>query len=64
VPPRRQNHFFAKAFTDASEDKVNTWRYMSIGFVAPIELVAWHKAILTTTIAGASLIVADARLET
>jgi hypothetical protein len=39
---------------------------MSIVFAAliGIGLVVRHRAILTTTIAGAALIVADARLET
>jgi drug/metabolite transporter (DMT)-like permease len=42
-------YFYAKAFTAAPGDKVNTWSYMSIVFAALIGLVAWHEAILATS---------------
>lgn len=57
-------YFYAKAFSVAPADKVNTWSYMSIVFATLIGLVAWNEAILTTTVAGAALIVVGAHLAT
>ncbi len=57
-------YFYARAFTVAPGDKINTWSYMSIVFAAVIGLIAWNETIGATTAAGAALIVVGAHLAT
>ena len=54
--------FYAKSFSTAPADKVNTWSYMSIVFAAIIGFVAWDEPILFATVAGAVLVVGGAHL--
>jgi drug/metabolite transporter (DMT)-like permease len=57
-------YFYAKAFSVAPGDKVNTWIYMSIVFAAIIGFIAWNEPILAITAGGAALIVGGAHLAT
>lgn len=56
--------FFAKAFTMAPGDKVNTWIYISLVFAAIIGYVLWEEPIVAATVTGAVLIVGGAYLAT
>lgn len=56
--------FYAKAFSAAPADKVNTWSYTAIVFAALIGFVAWDEPILEATVAGALLVVGGAHLAT
>lgn len=57
-------YFYAKAFSAAPADKVNTWSYMTIVFAAIIGFIAWNEPILALTIVGAVLVVGGAYLAT
>ena len=57
-------YFYAKAFSTAPADKVNTWSYMTIVFAAVIGFVAWDEPILAMTVGGAVLVVGGAHLAT
>ena len=57
-------YFYAKAFSSAPADKVNTWSYMTIVFAAVIGVVAWGEPILAMTAGGAVLVVTGAHLAT
>lgn len=57
-------YFYAKAFSAAPADKVNTWSYMTIVFAAGIGFVAWNEPILAVTVGGALLVVGGAHLAT
>ena len=57
-------YFYARAFSTAPADKVNTWSYMTIVFAAVIGFVAWNEPILAVTVAGAALVVGGAHLAT
>ena len=57
-------YFYAKAFSTAPADKVNTWSYMTIVFAAGIGFVAWNEPILAMTVGGAVLVVGGAHLAT
>jgi len=57
-------YFYAKAFSTAPADKVNTWSYMTIVFAAVIGFVAWNEPILAITVGGAALVVGGAHLAT
>ncbi|NIA68440.1 DMT family transporter [Pelagibius litoralis] len=57
-------YFYAKAFSTAPADKVNTWSYMTIVFAAVIGFVAWNEPILAITAGGAVLVVGGAHLAT
>jgi len=56
--------FYAKAFSIAPGDKVNTWIYMSLVFAAIIGFVLWDEPILGFTVVGAALVVGGAYLAT
>ena len=56
--------FYAKAFSTAPADKVNTWSYMTIVFAAIIGFVVWDEPILAITAGGAILVVGGAHLAT
>ena len=56
--------FYAKAFSIAPGDKVNTWIYMSLVFASILGFVLWDEPILAATVAGAGLIVGGAWLAT
>ena len=56
--------FYAKAFSTAPADKVNTWSYMAIVFAAIIGYAAWAEPIPAATLAGAVLVVGGAHLAT
>lgn len=55
-------YFYAKAFSTAPADKVNTWSYMTIVFAAIIGFIAWNEPILAVTVGGAILVVGGAHL--
>jgi drug/metabolite transporter (DMT)-like permease len=55
---------YAKAFSIAPGDKVNTWIFMSLVFAAIIGYVMWDEPIFVATIAGAVLVVGGAYLAT
>ncbi|MEM7168524.1 MAG: DMT family transporter [Pseudomonadota bacterium] len=55
---------YAKAFSIAPADKVNTWIFMSLVFAAIIGYAIWDEPILTATVIGAALVVAGAYLAT
>lgn len=57
-------YFYAKAFSTAPADKVNTWSYMTIVFAAFIGFIAWKEPILAITVGGAVLVVSGAHLAT
>lgn len=57
-------YFYARAFSTAPADKVNTWSYMTIVFAAVIGFIAWNEPILAVTVAGAALVVGGAHLAT
>lgn len=57
-------YFYAKSFSTAPADKVNTWSYMTIVFAAIIGFIAWNEAILAITVGGAVLVVGGAHLAT
>jgi len=54
--------FYAKAFSIAPGDKVNTWIYMSLVFATVIGYVIWDEPVFLTTIFGAALVVGGAVL--
>lgn len=56
--------FYAKAFSIAPGDKVNTWIYMSLVFASIIGFVFWDEPILALTVVGAILVVGGAYLAT
>ncbi len=56
--------FYAKAFSIAPGDKVNTWIYMSLVFASVIGFVFWDEPILALTVVGAILVVGGAYLAT
>ncbi len=56
--------FYAKAFSVAPGDKVNTWIYMSLVFAAIIGFIFWDEPIFAATIAGTVLVVGGAYLAT
>lgn len=56
--------FYAKAFSIAPGDKVNTWIYMSLVFASVIGYVLWDEPILAVTVFGAVLVVGGAYLAT
>lgn len=56
--------FYAKGFSIAPGDKINTWIYLSLVFAAIIGYLIWDEPVLITTIAGALLVVAGAWLAT
>ncbi|MEM9013418.1 MAG: DMT family transporter [Pseudomonadota bacterium] len=56
--------FYAKAFSIAPGDKVNTWVYMSLVFASIIGFVLWGEPILAFTVVGAVLVVGGAYLAT
>ncbi len=56
--------FYAKAFTTAPADKVNTWSYLTIVFAAIIGFIAWDEPILALTVVGAVMVVGGAHLAT
>ena len=53
---------YAKAFSVAPGDKVNTWIYMSLVFAVIIGLVVWDEPVFLTTLVGAGLVVIGAVL--
>ena len=53
---------YAKAFSVAPGDKVNTWIYMSLVFAVIIGLVVWNEPLFLTTLVGAGLVVVGAVL--
>ncbi|MDX8350467.1 DMT family transporter [Cognatiyoonia sp. IB215446] len=53
---------YAKAFSVAPGDKVNTWIYMSLVFAVIIGFVVWDEPVFLTTLLGAGLVVAGAVL--
>lgn len=53
---------YAKAFSVAPADKVNTWIYTSLLFAVIIGFVVWDEPLFITTLVGASLVVAGAVL--
>lgn len=55
---------YAKAFSVAPGDKVNTWIYMSLVFASIIGYVLWDEPIFAATIVGATLVVGGAYLTT
>lgn len=56
--------FYAKGFSIAPGDKVNTWIYMSLVFASIIAFVLWDEPILAFTVVGAALVVGGAYLAT
>lgn len=56
--------FYAKAFSVAPGDKVNTWIYMSLVFASIIGYVLWDEPIFPATVTGAVLVVIGAYLTT
>ncbi len=56
--------FYAKAFSIAPGDKVNTWIYTSLVFASIIGYVVWDEPILALTVIGAVLVVGGAFLAT
>lgn len=56
--------FYAKAFTAAEADKVNTWSYMTIVFATFIGFIVWGEPILALTVVGALMVVGGAHLAT
>lgn len=55
---------YAKAFSIAPGDKVNTWIFMSLVFASIIGYVLWDEPIFATTVGGAVLVVGGAYLAT
>ena len=53
---------YAKAFSVAPGDKVNTWIYMSLVFAVIIGFVVWDEPVFLTTLVGAGLVVVGAVL--
>ncbi|MEM8730905.1 MAG: DMT family transporter [Pseudomonadota bacterium] len=56
--------FYAKAFSVAPGDKVNTWIYMSLVFATLIGYLVWDEPVFISTLAGAALVVGGAFLAT
>jgi len=55
---------YAKAFSVAPGDKVNTWIYMSLVFASIIGYVLWDEPIFAATLVGAVLVVGGGYLAT